>query len=59
MPRSFAIEPTGRYLFALHQLSNNVVEHRIDSATGRLVKTGREIKVDTPVCLQFVPVTGK
>ena len=59
MPRSFAIEPTGRYLFALHQLSNNVVEHRIDSATGRLAKTGREIKVDTPVCLQFVPVTGK
>jgi len=59
MPRSFAIEPTGRYLFALHQLSNNVVEHRIDSATGRLAKTGREIKVDTPVCLQFVPVTEK
>ena len=59
MPRSFAIDPTGRYLFALHQLSNNVVEHKIDSATGRLSKTGKEIKVDTPVCLQFVPVTGK
>jgi 6-phosphogluconolactonase len=56
MPRSFAIEPTGRYLFALHQLSNNVVEHKIDSAAGRLTKTGKEIKVDTPVCLQFVPV---
>ena len=56
MPRNFAIEPTGRYLFALHQLSNNVVEHKIDPATGRLSKTGKEIKVDTPVCLQFVPV---
>ena len=56
MPRNFAIDPTGRYLFALHQLSNNVVEHKIDSATGRLSKTGKEIKVDTPVCLQFVPV---
>jgi 6-phosphogluconolactonase len=56
MPRNFAIEPTGRYLFALHQLSNNVVEHKVDPATGRLSKTGKEIKVDTPVCLQFVPV---
>jgi 6-phosphogluconolactonase len=59
MPRNFAIDPTGRYLFALHQLSNNVVEHKIDSATGRLSKTGKEIKVDTPVCLQFVPVNGE
>jgi 6-phosphogluconolactonase len=56
MPRNFAIDPTGRYLFSLHQLSNNVVEHKIDPATGRLTKTGKEIKVDTPVCLQFVPV---
>jgi 6-phosphogluconolactonase len=58
MPRNFAIDPTGRYLFALHQLSNTVVEHKIDSATGHLLKTGKEIKVDTPVCLQFVPVGG-
>ena len=59
MPRNFAIDPTGRYLFALHQLSNNVVEHKIDLATGKLSKTGKEIKVETPVCLQFVPVNGK
>jgi 6-phosphogluconolactonase len=59
MPRSFGIEPTGRYLFALHQLTNNVVELKINSATGRLTGTGKEIKVDTPVCLQFVPVPGE
>jgi 6-phosphogluconolactonase len=59
MPRNFAIDPTGRYLFALHQLSNNVVEHKIDLATGKLSKTGKEIKVETPVCLQFVPANGK
>ena len=56
MPRSLGIDPTGRYLFALNQLSNNVVQLKIDPATGRLSKTDREIKVDTPVCLQFVPV---
>jgi 6-phosphogluconolactonase len=26
MPRSFAIDPSGRYLFSLHQLSNTVVQ---------------------------------
>ena len=56
MPRSFAIDPTGQYLFALNQLSNNVVQFKVDPATGMLSTTGREIKVDTPVCLQFVPV---
>ena len=56
MPRSFGIDPTGQYLFALNQLSNNVVQFKVDPSTGMLSKTGREIKVDTPVCLQFVPV---
>jgi 6-phosphogluconolactonase len=56
MPRSFGIDPTGRYLFALNQISNNVVQFKIDPATGMLAKTGKEIKVETPVCLQFVPV---
>jgi 6-phosphogluconolactonase len=56
MPRSFGIDPTGQYLFALNQISNNVVQLKIDQATGMLSPTGREIKVDTPVCLQFVPV---
>jgi 6-phosphogluconolactonase len=56
MPRHFAIDPTGHYLIALNQLSNNVVEFKVDPSTGMLSTTGREIKVDTPVCLQFVPV---
>jgi 6-phosphogluconolactonase len=56
MPRNFKIDPTGAYLLAANELSNNVVVFKIDSTTGRLSKTGREIKVDTPVCLQFVPV---
>ena len=54
MPRSFGIDPTGRYLFALHQLSNNVVQFKVDLATGKISRTGKEIKVDTPVCIQFV-----
>jgi 6-phosphogluconolactonase len=56
MPRNFAIDPTGQYLFALNQVSNNVVQFKIDPATGMLSRMGSELKVDTPVCLQFVPV---
>jgi 6-phosphogluconolactonase len=55
MPRSFAIDPTGRYLLAANELTNNIVVFRIDPATGKLTKTGKEIMVDTPVCLQFAP----
>ena len=55
MPRSFALDPTGKYLLAANELSNNVVLFAIDQATGRLSKTGKEVTVDTPVCLQFVP----
>jgi 6-phosphogluconolactonase len=55
MPRNFALDPTGSYLLAANQLSNNVVVFKIDSSTGRLSKTGTEIRVDTPVCIKFVP----
>ena len=56
MPRSFTIDPTGKYLLAANQISNNVVVFAIDSTTGRLSKTGKEITVYTPVCLKFVSV---
>jgi 6-phosphogluconolactonase len=56
VPRNLKIDPTGGYLLSANQLSNNIVLFKIDSATGRLSKTASEIKVDTPVCLQFAPV---
>jgi 6-phosphogluconolactonase len=56
MPRNFKIDPTGKYLLVANQLSNNVVLYKIDGMTGRLSKTDTEIKVDTPVCIQFIPI---
>jgi 6-phosphogluconolactonase len=56
MPRSFAIDPLGKYLLTANDVTNNVVVFRTDENTGKLSKTGKEIKVDTPVCLQFVAV---
>ena len=46
-PRSFAIDPTGKY-------SNQIVVFAIDSATGRLTATGQTIDVPSPVCIKFL-----
>jgi len=55
MPRNFTLDPTGKFLLAANELSNNVVVFAIDQSTGKISKTGKEIQVDTPVCLKFVP----
>jgi len=55
MPRNFAIDPTGSYLFAANELSGNVVLFRIDGNSGRLTPANREVKIDVPVCIVFVP----
>lgn len=55
MPRNFAIDPTGSYFLVAHQYSNDVIVFKIDPATGKLAKTGNEIKLDVPVCIVFVP----
>lgn len=56
MPRSFAIDPTGSYLLSASELNNTVVIYKIDKTTGKLSPTGKQVTIDTPVCLKFVPV---
>jgi 6-phosphogluconolactonase len=55
-PRSFGIDPTGTFLIAANQDSDNVVVFRIDPATGDLNPTGVDVKVPTPVCVTFLAV---
>ena len=55
-PRNFAIDPTGTYLLAANEESGNIVEFKIDQATGALTPTGEEVKVSAPVSLAFVTV---
>jgi 6-phosphogluconolactonase len=57
MPRSFAIDPTGSWLLAAHELTNNIVLFRVDKKTGRLMGTRQSIDVYTPVCIKFVPAS--
>jgi 6-phosphogluconolactonase len=54
-PRNFAIDPTGKFLLAANQETNNIVIFRIDSTTGALSPTGEIAEVPAPVCITFVP----
>ena len=56
MPRSIAIDPSGSYLLAAHQLTGNVVIFQIASDSGLLNRTKATLKVPTPVCMKFVPI---
>jgi len=53
-PRHFAIDPTGNYLLAENQESQDIVVFHIDPATGNLTPTGQTIEVPSPVCITFV-----
>jgi 6-phosphogluconolactonase len=52
-PRNFVIDPTGNFLLAANQESDEVVVFRRNKKTGLLSDTGERIKVFAPVCLKF------
>lgn len=55
-PRNFMIDPTGQWLLAANQRSDNIVIFRIDKTTGLLKATGKEISIPAPVCLKTGPM---
>jgi len=52
-PRNFSLDPTGKYLLAANQISNNIVVFRIDQQTGMPVPTGQSVQLPSPVCIVF------
>jgi 6-phosphogluconolactonase len=54
-PRNFIIDPTGNFLLAANQDSENIVIFKINKKSGLLTKTGKEIHIPRPVCLQMIP----
>jgi 6-phosphogluconolactonase (cycloisomerase 2 family) len=52
-PRNFAIDPTGKFLIVANQISGNIIVFRRDLSTGKLEKTGEEIKVESPSCVKI------
>jgi 6-phosphogluconolactonase len=53
-PRNFAIDPSGNFLLAANQNSDEVVIFKRDQKTGLLSDTGKRINLGKPVCLKFV-----
>jgi 6-phosphogluconolactonase len=53
-PRNFAIDPTGQYLLAANQNTDNIVVFTIDPKNGKLTPTGHVIHVPTPVCIRWL-----
>jgi 6-phosphogluconolactonase len=53
-PRNFSIDPTGNFLLAANQNSNEIVVFKRDKTTGLLNDTGNRISIGRPVCIQFI-----
>lgn len=54
IPRSFTIDPSGKFLLVAHQNSDNIMVFDIEQESGRLLEKGIEFEAPTPVCLKFV-----
>jgi 6-phosphogluconolactonase len=52
-PRSFAIDPTGRWLVVAGETENRISVMGVDPANGQLTPTGQFQSVDRPVCVLF------
>jgi len=52
-PRSFALDPSGRFLICCNQRSDDLAIFKIDTATGALRFTGRFEAVGSPAVLAF------
>jgi 6-phosphogluconolactonase len=52
-PRHFTLDPSGKWVLAANQNSNNVVVFSRDQDTGQLKPTGQQVQLSQPVCLLF------
>jgi 6-phosphogluconolactonase len=54
IPRNFAIDPTGTWLLAANQDTNNIATFSIDAESGVPQFTGQVAEVPSPVCIRFL-----
>jgi 6-phosphogluconolactonase len=53
-PRNFLVDPKGEFIFVANQDTDTIVMFRVNAKTGKLVATGKPIKVPSPVCLKLL-----
>jgi 6-phosphogluconolactonase len=58
-PRCFSFDPTGQWIIASNQASNQAAVFRVDAATGKLSAHGEPLALPSPLQLQFLPKPGK
>jgi 6-phosphogluconolactonase len=51
-PRNFLLDKKGKYLWVANQNSDNITCFRLNPKTGKLVYTGTQLKVPSPVCIK-------
>lgn len=54
-PRSFALDPTGKWLIAAGQNDDRIAVLKIDPTTGKLTPTDQSAQVGSPMCVLFGP----
>ena len=55
-PRNFNFDPSGNFLLAANQNSDEIVIFKIDKETGLLTDTQKRVTVGKPVCLKWIGV---
>jgi 6-phosphogluconolactonase (cycloisomerase 2 family) len=53
-PRNFTITPNDKFLLCANRDTNNIQIFEIDSVSGLLHNTGKDIHLDKPVCLKWI-----
>lgn len=53
-PRNFSFDPSGNFLLAANQRSDEIVVFAVNKSTGLLTDTGNRIAIGSPVCIKWV-----
>ena len=53
-PRDFNIDPSGHYLLAAGERSDEIRLYKLDPNSGRLTKTGHSLMINAPGCILFI-----
>lgn len=53
-PRHANIDPTGNFLYACNQRSDNITSFRVDKKAGTLSATGQYLSIGSPACILFL-----
>lgn len=58
IPRNFAIDPSGEWLYAAGQNSNSIAALRIDNKSGALSGAVTTLEIPAPVCIELANPAG-